>query len=198
MREGVNATSIHGDRTQHEREYALDQFRAGRCPVLVATDVASRGLDIPNVLHVINYDMPSQIDDYVHRIGRTGRCGNTGTAISFVNERCQSVLRPLYELLKENEQPVPQFLEQMVMAGGFGQRRRGGGKGGSRFGARDARHGQFEQGGRRDQKQRGGDNRGGARNAKAKQQQEEVVDDWATAYQHQSHHGGSYGGTDAW
>lgn len=61
IREGVNATSIHGDRTQAEREYALQQFREGRCPVLVATDVASRGLDIPNVVHVINYDMPSKI-----------------------------------------------------------------------------------------------------------------------------------------
>ena len=158
MREGVNATSIHGDRSQGEREFALQQFREGRCPVLVATDVASRGLDIPNVVHVINFDMPSQIgrqshgrgivgsflftgdglfaDDYVHRIGRTGRCGNTGTAISFVNERNQAVLRPLFELLKENEQTVPSFLEQMVTSGGFGPRGR---RGKNRFGARDAR-----------------------------------------------------------
>ena len=76
--EGITATTIHGDRTQEQRETALQEFRRGVCPVLVATDVASRGLDIPNVLHVINFDLPTQIDDYVHRIGRTGRCGNIG------------------------------------------------------------------------------------------------------------------------
>ncbi|KAG0365715.1 DEAD-box ATP-dependent RNA helicase, partial [Mortierella sp. AD032] len=64
------ATSIHGDRTQRERERALDMFRSGRCPVMVATAVAARGLDIPNVTHVISYDLPTDIDDYVHRIGR--------------------------------------------------------------------------------------------------------------------------------
>ncbi|KAG0022881.1 DEAD-box ATP-dependent RNA helicase, partial [Entomortierella chlamydospora] len=70
------ATSIHGDRTQHERERALDMFRSGRCPIMVATAVAARGLDIPNVTHVVSYDLPTDIDDYVHRIGRTGRAGN--------------------------------------------------------------------------------------------------------------------------
>jgi ATP-dependent RNA helicase DDX3X len=66
-REGFRATSIHGDRSQREREDALRAFRSGNCPVLVATDVAARGLDIPNVAHVINFDMPNDIDDYVHR-----------------------------------------------------------------------------------------------------------------------------------
>lgn len=66
------ATAIHGDRTQREREFALHSFRSGRTPVMVATAVASRGLDIPNVTHVVNFDLPSDIDDYVHRIGRTG------------------------------------------------------------------------------------------------------------------------------
>jgi ATP-dependent RNA helicase DDX3X len=69
------ATSIHGDRSQYEREAALKSFRSGRTPILVATDVAARGLDIPHVTHVINYDLPTDIDDYVHRIGRTGRAG---------------------------------------------------------------------------------------------------------------------------
>ena len=72
--------------------------------MLVATDVASRGLDIPNVTHVINFDMPSNIDDYVHRIGRTGRCGNTGQAIAFVNEKNRNILRELCELLVESAQ----------------------------------------------------------------------------------------------
>ena len=70
-KEGFPATSIHGDRTQPEREQALKSFRAGREKVLVATDVCARGIDIPNVAMVVNYDMPNQIEDYVHRIGRT-------------------------------------------------------------------------------------------------------------------------------
>lgn len=62
---------------------ALANFRSGKCPVLVATSVAARGLDIPDVQHVINFDLPNNIDEYVHRIGRTGRCGNVGRAVSF-------------------------------------------------------------------------------------------------------------------
>lgn len=75
--------NICRDREQREREKALLDFRSGRCPVLVATSVAARGLDIPDVQHVINFDLPNSIDEYVHRIGRTGRCGNIGRAISF-------------------------------------------------------------------------------------------------------------------
>ncbi|NWS73999.1 DDX4 helicase, partial [Crotophaga sulcirostris] len=81
--EGTSTTSIHGDREQRERELALHDFRSGKCPVLVATSVAARGLDIENVQHVINFDLPYTIEEYVHRIGRTGRCGNTGRAVSF-------------------------------------------------------------------------------------------------------------------
>lgn len=76
--EGYPVTSIHGDRTQREREDALKQFRSGGSPILVATAVAARGLDIPHVTHVINFDLPSDIEEYVHRIGRTGRMGNLG------------------------------------------------------------------------------------------------------------------------
>ena len=71
--------AIHGDLKQMDRERHLESFRSGQCPILVATAVAARGLDIPNVKHVINYDLPSDIDEYVHRIGRTGRVGNVGT-----------------------------------------------------------------------------------------------------------------------
>ncbi|KAI7510089.1 hypothetical protein KC331_g22656, partial [Hortaea werneckii] len=85
INQGFPATSIHGDRTQRERERALDMFRSARCPILVATAVAARGLDIPNVRHVVNYDLPTDIDDYVHRIGRTGRAGNTGISTAFFN-----------------------------------------------------------------------------------------------------------------
>mmetsp|Transcript_124190 Transcript_124190/g.310451 ORF Transcript_124190/g.310451 Transcript_124190/m.310451 type:complete len:630 (-) Transcript_124190:548-2437(-) len=103
---GVPVTAIHGDRTQQEREEALQAFKSGANPVLVATDVAARGLDIPNVALVVNFDMPKQLDDYVHRIGRTGRAGRKGVAIAFVNERC-SYLPELGDLLVEAKQDPP-------------------------------------------------------------------------------------------
>ncbi len=122
------ATSIHGDRTQRERERALEMFRNGRCPILVATAVAARGLDIPNVTHVVNYDLPTDIDDYVHRIGRTGRAGNTGKSTAFFNRGNRGIVRDMIELLKEAHQEVPGFLENVAREGsGFGG---GGGRGG--------------------------------------------------------------------
>jgi ATP-dependent RNA helicase RhlE len=84
-REGVHATAIHGDRTQIERMQALDDFKTGRVGVLVATDVAARGLDIEELPYVLNFDLPNSPEDYVHRIGRTGRAGVAGTAISLVS-----------------------------------------------------------------------------------------------------------------
>ncbi|KAG5940019.1 DEAD-box ATP-dependent RNA helicase [Claviceps monticola] len=136
------ATSIHGDRTQRERERALEYFRNGRCPILVATAVAARGLDIPNVTHVINYDLPTDVDDYVHRIGRTGRAGNTGIATAFFNRGNRGIVRELMDLLKEANQEVPPFLEAIARessfgggGGGRGGRSRGGGGGGRGGGA---------------------------------------------------------------
>jgi len=126
--QGFPATSIHGDRTQRERERALEMFRTGRCPILVATAVAARGLDIPNVKHVVNYDLPTDIDDYVHRIGRTGRAGNTGISTAFFNRGNRGVVRDLIDLLKEANQEVPGFLESIAReSSGFGG---GGGRGG--------------------------------------------------------------------
>jgi ATP-dependent RNA helicase RhlE len=81
---GFKAASIHGNKTQSNRQRALDAFKQDRIQILVATDVAARGLDIPKVSHVINYDTPNTYDDYVHRIGRTGRAGKTGKALTFV------------------------------------------------------------------------------------------------------------------
>jgi ATP-dependent RNA helicase RhlE len=83
---GFTAASIHGDKRQSQRQQALNNFKADEVQVLVATDVAARGLDIPNVSHVINYDLPSTYDDYVHRIGRTGRANNKGYALTFVTK----------------------------------------------------------------------------------------------------------------
>ena len=83
-REGVHATAIHGDRTQAERLPALDDFKAGKVGILVATDVAARGLDIDHLPFVVNFELPNSPEDYVHRIGRTGRAGAAGTAVSLV------------------------------------------------------------------------------------------------------------------
>lgn len=136
------ATAIHGDRTQRERERALEFFRNGRCPIMVATAVAARGLDIPNVTHVINYDLPTDIDDYVHRIGRTGRAGNTGLSTAFFNRGNRGIVRDLIDLLKEAHQDCPAFLENIAREGsgfgGRGGRGRGGGGRGSAA-TRDAR-----------------------------------------------------------
>ena len=99
-------TSIHGDRSQREREDALREFRCGRCPILVATAVAARGLDIPHVRHVINFDLPSDIEEYVHRIGRTGRMGNVGLATSFFNEKNRNLVKEMVDLLHEAHQEV--------------------------------------------------------------------------------------------
>ena len=129
------ATSIHGDRTQRERERALEFFRNGRCPILVATAVAARGLDIPNVTHVVNYDLPTDIDDYVHRIGRTGRAGNTGIATAFFNRGNRGVVRDLMELLKEANQEIPSFLETVARESSFGGGRGGRSRGGGGRGA---------------------------------------------------------------
>ncbi|WP_340106433.1 DEAD/DEAH box helicase [Rhodohalobacter sp. 8-1] len=86
-REGIKAVSIHGDRTQDERNKALQAFKNGQVPVIVATDVLARGIDIKEVSMIINYDVPNNTDDYVHRIGRTGRYDKSGIAVTFVSKR---------------------------------------------------------------------------------------------------------------
>eukprot|EP00823_Brevimastigomonas_motovehiculus_P009405 TRINITY_DN906_c0_g1_i1.p1 TRINITY_DN906_c0_g1~~TRINITY_DN906_c0_g1_i1.p1 ORF type:complete len:790 (-),score=235.13 TRINITY_DN906_c0_g1_i1:264-2600(-) len=111
---GVNAVAIHGGKDQSERTAAILAFKSGEKDVLVATDVASKGLDFPDIQHVINYDMPKEIEDYVHRIGRTGRCGKTGVATSFINRECsETLLLDLKHLLKEADQRIPPVLESL-------------------------------------------------------------------------------------
>ncbi|KAK1259036.1 DEAD-box ATP-dependent RNA helicase 52 [Acorus gramineus] len=147
---GFPATTIHGDRSQQEREQALRSFKSGNTPILVATDVAARGLDIPHVAHVVNFDLPKDIDDYVHRIGRTGRAGNSGLATAFFNENNSSLAKLLSELMQEANQEVPDWLSRYATHssyGGGGRNRRSGG----RFGGRDFR-----------KDSRGGGGRGGS------------------------------------
>ncbi|KAF4092505.1 hypothetical protein AMELA_G00021740 [Ameiurus melas] len=109
---GVEAVAIHGGKDQEERTKAIEAFKEGKKDVLVATDVASKGLDFPAIQHVINYDMPEEIENYVHRIGRTGRSGKTGIATTFINKGCEeSVLMDLKALLVEAKQKVPPVLQ---------------------------------------------------------------------------------------
>ncbi|XP_053296457.1 DEAD-box helicase 3 X-linked a isoform X15 [Pleuronectes platessa] len=138
--EGYSCTSIHGDRSQRDREEALNQFRSGRCPILVATAVAARGLDISNVKHVINFDLPSDIEEYVHRIGRTGRVGNLGLATSFFNDKNSNITKDLLDILVEAKQEVPPWLESLA----YEHQHKSTGRGRSKrfsggFGARDYR-----------------------------------------------------------
>ncbi|KAM4815726.1 LOW QUALITY PROTEIN: ATP-dependent RNA helicase DDX3X-like [Thomomys bottae] len=127
--EGYACTSIHGDQSQRDWEDALYQFRSGKSPILVATAVLARGLDISNVKHVINFDLPSDIEEYVHRIGQTERVGNLGLATSFFNERSINIIKDLLDLLIEAKQVVPSWLEEhhyrgssRGFSGGFGAR----------------------------------------------------------------------------
>jgi superfamily II DNA/RNA helicase len=100
QREGVSADAIHGDKSQLERMHALDDFKQGKVAVLIATDVAARGLDIDHLPMVINYEIPHAAEDYVHRIGRTGRAGASGIAISLVSPEEEKYLAEIEKLIK--------------------------------------------------------------------------------------------------
>ncbi|KAI3387740.1 hypothetical protein SNEBB_011499 [Seison nebaliae] len=104
------AIAIHGDKQQADRELALSLFKKNEKRILLATSVAARGLDIPHVSHVINYDMPNEISEYTHRIGRTGRAGNEGNAISFVTDAHARICQDLYHQLIDAKQEIPPFL----------------------------------------------------------------------------------------
>ena len=111
---GVEAVSIHGGKDQAERNEAIRLFKEGEKDILIATDIAAKGLDFADIQHVINFDMPPEIENYVHRIGRTGRCGKTGVATTFINKSCEeTTLLDLKHLLKEAHQRIPPVL--MIM-----------------------------------------------------------------------------------
>jgi ATP-dependent RNA helicase RhlE len=99
---GINSDSIHGDKTQGSRTRSLKQFKAGRLQVLVATDIAARGIDIQQLPRVVNFDLPHVAEDYVHRIGRTGRAGEAGIALSLVSADEVSQLQKIEKLIKKS------------------------------------------------------------------------------------------------
>jgi ATP-dependent RNA helicase RhlE len=112
---GIGAAAIHGNKSQPQRERALAAFRSGACRVLVATDIAARGIDVDNVTHVINFELPNVPESYVHRIGRTARAGATGIAISFCNDEERAYLRDIEKLTRQR---VPVAPAPGVAAGG--------------------------------------------------------------------------------
>ena len=146
---GNLAAVIHGDKDQRERDWVMNSFRSGRSPVLIATDVAARGLDIKECNLVINFDFPGQIEDYVHRIGRTGRAGEKGWAHSFLDPGEGNMARKLIPILRDAKQEVtPELEEQARRGGGTGKAPkgngwRGGGGGRNRGGGYGSRGGGY-------------------------------------------------------
>uniref|UniRef100_A0A8C7VG08 RNA helicase n=1 Tax=Oncorhynchus mykiss TaxID=8022 RepID=A0A8C7VG08_ONCMY len=131
-RDGWPAMCIHGDKSQPERDWVLTEFRSGKAPILIATDVASRGLDVEDIKFVINYDYPNSSEDYVHRIGRTARSTNKGTAYTFFTPGNLRQARDLVRVLEEARQAINPKLLQLVNSGHGGggggrMRYRGGG-----------------------------------------------------------------------
>lgn len=112
-KEGIRSMAIHGDKTQGQRKNALERFRSGNVKVLVATDVASRGIDIPKISHVFNYDLPDEAESYIHRIGRAGRAGHTGEAITMCTQDDVSLLRDIERLVKKE---IPEELTQWTVS----------------------------------------------------------------------------------
>ena len=110
----VHAAAIHGNKSQNQRTKAISDFKSGRCRVLVASDIAARGLDIDEITHVINFELPNEPETYVHRIGRTGRAGASGIAISFCDGEERAFLRDIERLIRK---PVPVVADHPFVAG---------------------------------------------------------------------------------
>ncbi len=113
----IPAVSIHGDKDQTARNEVLGRFKSGDAAIMIATQVAGRGLDMSNVKYVVNFDMPSNIEDYVHRIGRTGRAGARGISVTLLVPNDSVVARPLIDLLNQAGQVVPDKLRDMAGQG---------------------------------------------------------------------------------
>jgi len=120
--DGWPALRMHGDKKQEERDWVLKEFKEGKSPILVATDVAARGLDVKDIKYVINYDFPGSIEDYIHRVGRTGRAGATGSSYTFFTSNMFKHAKDLVAVLKEANQPVPEELQKLADNSGGGGR----------------------------------------------------------------------------
>jgi ATP-dependent RNA helicase DDX5/DBP2 len=133
--DGFQARAMHGDKSQEERDWVLREFKSCQSTLLVATDVAARGLDVDDIKMVMNFDMPNDMENYVHRIGRTGRAGKKGVAVSFfVSEKNARMAKELIEILNRTQQNVPVELSAMSsFSGGRGGGGRGGGRGRGRY-----------------------------------------------------------------
>mmetsp|Transcript_14445 Transcript_14445/g.39779 ORF Transcript_14445/g.39779 Transcript_14445/m.39779 type:complete len:271 (-) Transcript_14445:1334-2146(-) len=132
--DGFQARAMHGDKSQEERDWVLREFKNCQSTLLVATDVAARGLDVDDIRMVVNFDFANDIESYIHRIGRTGRAGKSGTAISFfVSDKNGRLAKELVEILKKADQVVPPELQALAAfsrgRGGGGGRGRGRGRG---------------------------------------------------------------------
>ncbi|KAI4198169.1 MAG: hypothetical protein LQ350_005456 [Teloschistes chrysophthalmus] len=114
MRKGYPCMSIHGGKDQIDRDSTIDDFKAGIVPIMIATSVAARGLDVKQLKLVVNYDAPNHLEDYVHRAGRTGRAGNTGTAVTFITSEQDRYSLDISKALKQSGQEVPEDLQKLV------------------------------------------------------------------------------------
>jgi ATP-dependent RNA helicase RhlE len=140
-KDGIGAMAIHGNKSQSARTKALAEFKDNKLQVLVATDIAARGIDIDQLPHVVNYDLPNVPEDYVHRIGRTGRAGATGEAVSLVCVDEHDMLKDIEKLIKQTlpREVIPGFepdlnarAQPIQLRSGAGGHRNGGGGGGGR------------------------------------------------------------------
>ena len=116
MQKGYPCMSIHGGKDQIDRDSTIDDFKAGVIPIMIATSVAARGLDVKQLKLVVNFDAPNHLEDYVHRAGRTGRAGNTGTAVTFITEDQEQYSVGIAKALEQSGQPVPERLNEMRKA----------------------------------------------------------------------------------
>jgi len=134
--DGLQARAMHGDKSQEERDWVLKEFKSCTASLLVATDVAARGLDVDDIRMVVNFDFPNDTETYIHRIGRTGRAGKKGVAVSFfVSEKNGRMAKEIIEILNRTEQNVSNELQSAAMnsRGGGGRGGRGGRGGGRRY-----------------------------------------------------------------
>jgi len=113
-RTGVVAEAIHGNKSQNARQRALDMFKTGKARVLVATDIAARGIDVDNISHVVNFELPNEPESYVHRIGRTARAGGAGIAISFCDASERAYLRDIERIIRMKIEPVAHELPELT------------------------------------------------------------------------------------